>query len=223
MLEAAKKTLQGMHAAVESRLAAIEAKQARTTQAWEQAEARADAATRERDELAARLEAASQSLPPAAADPEVTQQLAAATERIRALELQLFERDKGPKDRDIDLGAMLEAPSPSPSPEAGKSAKRYEFPARTKIQIDRQPAVLVDLSVSGAQVICANSPEVGRIVTVSLLSDEAPCFCQGRLLWARREQSAKGRPFRYRVGLMFTDIDEAAVEAFIARHALPQT
>jgi hypothetical protein len=88
------------------------------------------------------------------------------------------------------------------------------------VQIDREAALLVDLSVTGAQVICATSPDVGRIVTLSLLSDEAPCFCQGRLLWARREQTAKGRPFRYRAGIAFTAADEAALEAFIKHHAV---
>jgi len=32
-------------------------------------------------------------------------------------------------------------------------------------------SLIVDLSVSGAQVICATAPEVGRIVTLALLSD----------------------------------------------------
>ena len=97
-------------------------------------------------------------------------------------------------------------------------AKRHKFRA-TKVQIDREPGLLVDLSITGAQVICATSPEVGRIVTLTLLSDETPCFCQGRLLWARREQTAKGRPFRYPAGIVFTAVDEAAIEAFINRHA----
>ncbi len=69
-------------------------------------------------------------------------------------------------------------------------------------------------------MILKTSPEVGRVVTLALLSDEAPCFAQGRLLWARREQTAKGRPFRYRVGLSFTDVDEAAVHAFIKEHSI---
>jgi hypothetical protein len=57
-------------------------------------------------------------------------------------------------------------------------------------------------------------------VTLTLPSDEAPCFCQGRLLWARREQAAKGKPFRYRVGLVFTAVDEAAIQAFIEKHSV---
>jgi hypothetical protein len=69
-------------------------------------------------------------------------------------------------------------------------------------------------------VIFKSSPEVGRLVKLTLLSDEVPCFAEGRLLWARREQTAKGRPFRYRVGLVFTSVDEAKIEAFIKHHSV---
>jgi hypothetical protein len=55
---------------------------------------------------------------------------------------------------------------------------------------------------------------------VTLASDEAPCFCEGRLLWAQREQSAKNRPFRYRIGLVFTALDEASLRAYIERHSI---
>ena len=218
LLETAKKSVQGMRDAVEVRLAAIEAKQTRKLKAWEEAEARAEAAVRERDALAAELDAVRQTT--TQPDAEIAQRLEAATERIRVLELQLFERDRGPRDRDVDLGSALDTTASPPSEQAGQRAKRYEFPARTKVQIGREAGVLVDLSVTGAQVICATSPEVGHIVTVTLLSDETPCFCQGRLLWARREQPSKGRPFRYRVGLVFTAVDEAAIQAFIKRHSV---
>ena len=136
------------------------------------------------------------------------------------LGVQLFERDRGPRDRDVDLGSLLDTTASPPSEQAGQRAKRCEFPARTKVQIDREAGVLVDLSITGAQVILATSPEVGRIVTVTLLSDETPCFGQGRLLWARRERPSKGRPFQYRVGFVFTAVDEAAIQAFIKRHSV---
>jgi hypothetical protein len=153
-------------------------------------------------------------------DSELARRLESANERIRVLELQRFERERGAADRDVDLAPALEASAPSPSPQADERARRYEFPPKTKAHIGREVGVLVDLSSTGAQVICATSPEVGHIVTLTLPSDEAPCFCQGRLLWARREQSAKGRPFRYRVGLVFTAVDEAAVQAFIEKHSV---
>jgi len=97
-------------------------------------------------------------------------------------------------------------------------AARHVFKPPRKVRIDREGGLLVDLSVSGAQVICASPPEAGRVVTLTLLSDDAPCFCQGRLLWSRREQTAKGRPYRYPAGIAFTAVDEAALQAFIAAH-----
>jgi PilZ domain len=219
LLEAAKKSVQGMNAAVDERLAAIDAKRARALRA---AEDRAAAAILERDALATELESI-QSLATAAGDDAA--QLEAALERIRTLELQLFGRDHDTTDHDVELDPLL-TPDPVPPqipPAPAEPAKRYGFKPLRKVQIDRQPALLVDLSLTGAQVIYARSPDVGQIVTLALLSDEAPCLCEGRLMWARREQTAKGRPYRYPAGIAFTSIDDAAaVEAFIARHAVKQ-
>jgi ketosteroid isomerase-like protein len=214
LLEAAKESVRGMHDEVDKRLAAIEAKRTRTTKAWEEAEARATAAIAARDALAAELEALRTS---AASDPDADQRLAAAAARIRELELQLFERNRGEVDKDVEL-EIDAAPAPV-SELAGKRAMRYEFKPPAKIKIDRGAGLLVDLSVTGAQVISADSPDVGEIVTLALLSDDAPCFCQGRVLWARREQTAKGKPFRYRAGIVFTAAEESDIEAYIKRHA----
>lgn len=216
-LEAEKKSIQGIRDAVKARIVAIDAKHARTVKAWEQADARAEAAGKERDALAVELSAAQQTTKP---DAIVARRLESANERIRVLELMLRERDKAPSDADVDLASALEATPSVPSEQSGQRAKRYAFSPKTAVHIDRDKGVLVDLSVTGAQVICGTSPEVGRIVTVTLASDEAPCFCQGRLLWARREQPSKSQPLRYRVGLVFTAVDEAAIQAFIAQHSI---
>ena len=231
MLDAAKRSIQGMNAAVDERLAAIDAKRARALQA---AEERAAAAFRERDALIGERDAligerdalaVQLAAPPptdAVKDEDARQQLEAATERIHTLELQLFARDRGPHDRDVDLGSLLRPTPPASIDRSGPPATRYGFKPPKKVKIDGKGGLLVDLSVSGAQVICATAPEVGRVVTLTLLSDEAPCFCQGRILWARREQSGKGRPYRYPAGIAFTEIDDAAIRAFIARHAPDQ-
>ncbi len=217
MLEAAKKSVQGMRDAVESRLAAIDAKRARTVKAWKEAEARAETAIRERDELVHELETVRQTTTP---EGPIARELEAANERIRVLELLLLQRDKGPSEGEVDLASALETKASPPSEQAGQRATRYTFPPRTKVQLDGDLGVLVDLSVTGAQVICASSPEVGRVVILALLSDQTPCFCQGRLLWAKREPSSKGRLFKYRAGLVFTAIDEAAIQAFIKQHSV---
>jgi hypothetical protein len=136
------------------------------------------------------------------------------------LELQLFYRDRDLKDRDVNLTPLLPAEGVQPSELAGKRATRHSFKPTTKVKIDNAAAVLVDLSVTGAQVVCVEAPEVGRIVTLTLITDDAPAFCQARLLWARREQLAKGKPFRFRAGLVFTDADEDAITAYIERNAV---
>jgi PilZ domain-containing protein len=202
---------------VETRLSAIGAARTRTFDALKAAERRADAAVQERDALAAALEEARSTPTP---DPELAHKLDAAAERIRALELQLFWRDRDPRTRDVNLTPLLPTDPAHASELAGKQATRYNFKPATKVKIDNQPAVLVDLSVTGAQVVCAQAPEVGRIVTFTLMGDETPSFCQGRFLWARREQLAKGKPFRFRAGLVFTDADEAAIMDFIEKHAV---
>ena len=150
------------------------------------------------------------------------QRLEVALERIHLLEVELFARDRGPRDADVELNPLLPPAPPSSIERAGTPAKRHIFKPLKRVQVDKVPALLVDLSLTGAQVIFATSPEIGHIVTLTLLSDDTPCFCQGRLLWARREQTAKGRPYRYPAGIAFTSLDNAAVEAFIEHHAVAQ-
>ena len=215
MLEAAKKSIQGMQATVDEKLAAIDAKRAGALRA---AEERAETAVREREALAIEL-ASLKAAPAATEDGDLRQRLDAATERVRVLELRLFERERATKDVDVDLGSMLPA-TPEPAVVRGAvPAARHAFKPPRRVRIDREGGLLVDLSVSGAQVICATPPETGRIVTLALLSDDAPCFAQGRLLWSRREQTAKGRPYRYPAGIAFTAVDEAALQEFIRHHA----
>jgi hypothetical protein len=232
LLDKAKQSVQGMNAAVEERLAAIDAKRARALKA---AEERAEGAIRDRDALAAELaavtRAASEATEATRAEDaqgsvdisELATRLEAATGRIRALELELFERERGPVDQDVELEPLLPAAVGDMPRVEGPPARRYGFKPLRKVKVDREPALLVDLSLTGAQVIYARSPDVGQMVTLSLLSDEAPCFCQGRVMWARREQTAKGRPYRYPAGIAFTTAqDEEAIQAFIATHAVKQ-
>lgn len=204
----------GLSRATEARLATIEQGQTRATAAWKEAEARADAAVRERDRLATELEAARREAKP---DAKSVRLLKVAADRIKQLEFQLAERLQGPAE-EVNL-AEVAADTPVIQ-QVGEHAIRFGFPTKTRIRIDREEGQLVDLSLTGAQAICATSPEVGKVVTVTLPSGTAPCFGQGRLMWARREPTPAGRPDRYRVGLMFTDVDQKAVDAFIKSHAI---
>jgi hypothetical protein len=54
---------------------------------------------------------------------------------------------------------------------------------------------------------------------VSLPSDEIPISCEGRIVWSWIEPPEKNRPPRYRAGISFTEVDEAAIEVFIIRYS----
>lgn len=213
-LEAARQAAKATQTAVDARLEAINAERVLTERARREAEARAQEAIGERDVLAAELDAARAAMPDILHD----QQLEAAVERIRVLELELFERGHALKDRDVELGPLLEGPTP-PSEQAARRATRYRFPAALDVQIDGDPAVLVDLSVGGAQVISARELEVNHLATLTLTSDETPTSCEGRIVWSWLEPHVKGRPSSYRAGISFTGADEAAIEVFIIQYS----
>jgi hypothetical protein len=214
-LDAARKAVQGMQAAVDARLEVIDAKRNRNVQALKDAEARAEALTRERDQLAEELKAAPQA---AEIEAQYQHRLEVAAERIRTLELQLFERDRGAQELDVELTSLLDAPTP-PTQKAIRRAKRHRFSKNRKVHIDDAVGEVVDLSIGGAQVLCPDKPDVNRVVAVSFVSDGNPVSCQGRIVWAWLEPHSKGKPLRYRAGILFTEVDETAIEAFIARHA----
>ena len=210
-----------MHAAVEGRLTAIGAARTRTVDAMKAAEQRADDAEQRANEATMRAEEAEQQLASAQARAETAEQSAqAAIERAREIEKRGGAPKRSAADKEIELSPLIDATPSPPSELTGKRATRHTFSAKAKVQIDRDVCTLADLSVTGAQVLGDTPPEVGRIVNVTFLSDDAPCFCQGRLLWSRREQVGKSKNFRYRTGIVFTSADEAAIIAYIERHAL---
>src|SRR5207237_4434981 len=94
------------------------------------------------------------------------------------------------------------------------AAKRYTFADSVKAQISKESGVLVDLSVTGAQVMWPSELEVNESVTLKLPSEDTPVTCKGKVVWSWLEPKSKGKPLRYRAGILFKDPDEAAIEAF---------
>ena len=86
------------------------------------------------------------------------------------------------------------------------------------MQIDGGAATLVDLSLTGAQVIAATALKPNRIVKILLPGEQSPISGKGKIMWARLEPPARGGSVRYRAGVLFTGMDEAAIEAFLARY-----
>ena len=96
---------------------------------------------------------------------------------------------------------------------------RQAFPNALGVQIDGEAALLVDLSVNGAQVLSCSALKPAKNVKMLLPSSDQPVLCKCRIVWARLEPTMPGKPIRYRAGMTFTGADQAAVQTFMTRHA----
>jgi hypothetical protein len=99
-----------------------------------------------------------------------------------------------------------------------RQADRQAFSSALGVQIDGEAALLVDLSLTGAQVLSCSALKPAKTVKMLLPSSDSPVLCRGRIVWARLEPTMPGRPIRYRAGMFFTATDQAAVQTFISRH-----
>ena len=216
---------------VETRLQAAESRAAREEARVREAEARAESAVKARDELAAEVQTLKQTIAReqqaaagrGSAEAERTQQfekrLAAADEKIRMLELQLFQRDRPePGVADEELADMLEATGATPF-KPTRVASRYSFGQGVKVEIDGRVGALIDLSTTGAQVLSPEPLDEGHETDLRLMSEEIPTVCRGRIVWSHIEPKSPRQPLRYRVGILFTRADVGAIEAFIIRYA----
>ncbi len=154
-----------------------------------------------------------------AARQEAVEALAAATARVHELELQLFRREQASAEgQDTDVGSMLEERTPS-SDRPIRRFSRYSFRSKMPVDIEGESAQLVDLSVGGAQVLSETPLELHREAAVSLVNDEIQVSARAKVMWTRADPQSKGRALRYRAGIEFTDVDPAAVEAYIIRYS----
>jgi chromosome segregation ATPase len=146
------------------------------------------------------------------------QRLASSVEQVRRLEVQLFRRDRPLQDRNENLSAMLARDLASRS---RRGASRYTFAMDIAIDFGDEAGALLDLSISGAQVILSRQLEQGCTGKFSLTSDEVPVSGMGRVVWSQLDPDLEGQALRYRTGILFTAVEAAAVEAFIIRYSTP--
>ncbi|MDE3156892.1 MAG: PilZ domain-containing protein, partial [Acidobacteriota bacterium] len=131
-----------------------------------------------------------------------------------------------PRARVVDPPAItlssLPADLPVVFPGPERRASRQAFADDVIVQIDGSDAVLVDLSVDGAQVISPKPLKPNQSVRLRLANDAGVVSCKGKIVWAQLEPSSSKRPFHYRAGMKFVSADEAAVTAFMTQAASGQ-
>ena len=228
-LETAHQAGRNSNAEATARAQALEAEHTKLMQEWQDDVVRLEVATRERDALAIELEAVREAAIEAQAQDRARQQefYDAAEQRIRELEMQLLQPDiESMEGETIGVSLLDESPQAAPPPVTvapahqgpPRRASRHAFHQDVQIQIDGSATQLVDLSTTGAQVISPTALKPNRMVKVLLPFDESAVSCRGKIVWARLEPPTAGGSFCYRAGVLFTSVDEKAVETFIAHH-----
>jgi PilZ domain len=234
-IRAASQAGRDENAAALARAEALDAEHTRLMKEWQADVVRLEVATRERDviaaerdSMAAELDSLRQSTGDAQAQERARQQAFydAAEQRIRELELQLlqpqFEVDEGgtgPAGAADDVTPqMVVISTPADVHDPPRRASRQAFNEDVQIQIDGSATLLVDLSMTGAQVISPGALKPNRMVKVSLPMGDTSVVCRGKIVWARLEPPSAGRALCYRAGVLFTTPDEAAIQSFITHH-----
>jgi PilZ domain len=115
-------------------------------------------------------------------------------------------------------------PSPAASPAAPaldqrgtRRAPRFRVSGQVEVLVDGNLALLVDLSVIGAQVLSPTVLKPNQRVRMALSDEHSSVRFNAGVAWASFEIPKNTNP-RYRAGIEFIDADKAAVNAYLARH-----
>ena len=158
-----------------------------------------------------------------------------AENHIRRLELALRDAETRAESAELELQRRTAQglPEPEPVEAAGLSsvaaatkepafrgpargARRVPITTEVDIQIDAAPGKLVDLSMTGAQVLTSFPMKPNRLVKVTLPMGDSLIACKAKVMWSRLEP--KSGELWYRAGVAFTSADQIALEAFLDSH-----
>lgn len=113
--------------------------------------------------------------------------------------------------------AVVEAPAAppvSPLDQRGtRRAPRFRVVENVEVLVDGNPAILVDVSVVGAQVVSSSTLRPNQRLRMSLPDPSRPVRFSAGVAWAAFEMPKSGP--RYRAGIEFYDADADAVTRFI--------
>jgi len=99
-----------------------------------------------------------------------------------------------------------------------RRAPRFRIRTGVEVQLDGNPASVVDLSTVGAQVISPTVLRPNQKVRITLPNDEFLLRFRGAVAWAKFELPKSTNAPQYRAGVEFTDGDAAAIDSVITRN-----
>jgi hypothetical protein len=98
-----------------------------------------------------------------------------------------------------------------------RRAPRHRVRPGVEIQVDGNPASVVDLSLVGVQVLSSTILRPNQKVRLSIPNDDFVMRFRGAIAWAKFELPKPNDPPRYRAGVDFSDADAAALDDFCAK------
>lgn len=100
-----------------------------------------------------------------------------------------------------------------------RRAPRFRVRAGVELQLDGNPAAVIDLSTVGAQVISPTVLRPNQKVRISIPIDDLMMRFRGAIAWAKFElPKAPVKAPQYRAGVEFTDADAKAIDHFTDRN-----
>jgi hypothetical protein len=100
-----------------------------------------------------------------------------------------------------------------------RRAQRFRMKDGVEITVDGNPAILIDLSLVGAQVVSNTVLKPNQRVRVIMGDGKAALRCSAALAWASFEMP-KGMLPRYRGGVEFVAPDVEAITVFTKKHKI---
>ena len=99
-----------------------------------------------------------------------------------------------------------------------RRAQRYRIKSGVELQLDGNPAAVIDLSTVGAQVISPTVLRPNQKVRINLPNDEFMLRFRGAIAWAKFElPKPPAKAPQYRAGIEFVDGDAKAIDSIIAK------
>jgi hypothetical protein len=136
-------------------------------------------------------------------------------------EIRIVAREVAPDVNEARTTPLLTSPREQPAPldrHGTRRARRTTMADGVEVLVDGNPAILVDLSVLGGQVVSTKVLKPNQRVRVTLSDARGIIRCNAAIMWATFEMP-KGISPRYRAGIEFKSPDVDLLSAFIERHA----
>lgn len=115
------------------------------------------------------------------------------------------------------VAVAVDEPKPALYQTGTRRAPRVRIAEGVEVLIDGNTALLVDLSVVGAQVVSGTVLKPNQRVRLALSDGQGVIRCSGAVAWASFEMP-KGLPTRYRAGVDLLNANAEALSGFSERH-----